>query len=244
MEVQTLQEMQIWNPPKPKPIVADGILYHQTKMILFAGPKMYKSLLAQQLAFCAAAGAPWIGYNTAQSNVLYIQAEIPKLLFRTRVVKMAQNQSVPVGSLAFASEFNLKLDRAEGRQELEQAVKKHKPNILILDPLYKILSGPEETNVVRVLDTLDWMIGKADLTVILIHHSRKPRTNVTGQVVDMGGSELRGPLFEQWADSILRIRGDIETDDRTIDFELRNAETLMPPINITLNRSKLWFTRI
>ena len=63
---------------------------------------------------------------------------------------------------------------------------------------------------------------------------------------DFGGNELRGPLIEQWADSILRLRGDVmgvNADDRLLDFELRNATKLIDPIGLKWNRNLVWFTR-
>ena len=67
---------------------------------------------------------------------------------------------------------------------------------------------------------------------------------LSGDIVDQGGSELRGPVIEQWADSIIRIQGSLDSDERVLDFELRHAEQMIAPITVKLDRQRLWFMRV
>ncbi len=243
--VQSYQEVLLYKPPVIPEIIEGGILYEGTKLVIFGEPKTFKSLFAQQLAFCLSIGAPWLNFKTTKLKTLYIQAEVPRWMFRKRVVKMGSNITVPPDALYFETNRRMKLDKESGLKDVENNIKRLRPKLLIIDPMYKFTSGPEEQTILRFVDNLDYLIDAyPPLTVVLIHHSRKPRTNLTGSVVDQGGAELRGPIIEQWADSIIRIKGDIMTDDRMLDFELRHAENLIFPIDVHLDRNRLWIDRV
>lgn len=244
MDIQAYEELLLWNPNPPRSIIAGEILIEQTKAILFGAPKTFKSLLAQQLAICFVTGMPWLGYNVEPSKVLYIQGEISRIPFKGRIVKMGGNYKIPPQQLFFSSQFNMKLDRDSDQQDLEKEIVKRKPTILMIDPAYKFTLTQNEDSISRLLGYLDYLIDAHKICVILIHHSRKPRTNPTGQLIDMGGSELRGPLYEMWADSIIRVTGDIASDYRQLDFELRHAQHMINPITIKLDRPTLWFHKI
>lgn len=244
MDIQTYEEMLLWNPNPPRSIIGSEILIEETKLVMFGAPKTFKSLLAQQMAICFVLGIPWLGYNLEPSKVLYVQGEISKIPFKGRILKMGSQYRIPAQQLLFASEFNMKLDRDSDMKDLEKEIIKRQPKILMIDPAYKFLVTQAEDSISKFLSFLDYLISTYHICVILIHHSRKPKTNPSGQIIDMGGSELRGPLYEQWADSILRITGDITSDYRNIDFELRHASFLLNPITIKLDRATLWFHKI
>lgn len=242
MEVQSLQDLLLWSPRPAAQVIGGGLLYEQTKLVLFGGPKLGKSILAQQLAFCLSLGFGWLGFHTTERKVLYVQSEISKNLFRDRVASMSRSVGVvPPDRLFFSTAFGLHLDRPVAAQQLEQAIKRIKPEVLILDPKYKLIGSNDENSIIRFTDTLDRLIAAYGLTVIVIEHSRKPRMASTGTIIDMGGYELRGPIIEQWADSLIRLRGELTSDDRFLEFELRHSPQLQPPVHIHLDRNHLWF---
>lgn len=240
MKVRSLQELLLWKPPARTPLVDGGVLFPENKLVIFGGPKLGKSLLTQQLGFCLVGGQSWLGLNCAQCRVLYIQLEISDWLFWERVTTMSNGCRVNPNEYHFSTSFGLHLDTKPGIQALYLALDRVKPQVLILDPLYKLLSRPDESAILVLADNLDSLMEHFSLAVILVHHSRKPRLGLSG-IIDMGGYELRGPIIEQWADSIIRLRGDLDTDKRQIEFELRHARTPIAPISIRLNRPRLWF---
>jgi RecA-family ATPase len=245
VDIQSFEELVLWNYQPPPDIIGGGILVEQTGLIIFGHPKTFKSLLSQQLALCLTNATPWLNFPTAARRVLYVQAEIPKTSFRNRVIKMGGNLAgIPSGSALFATTFITKLDRDQGRKDLISAVIKFQPQVTILDPMYRFISSSDENAIIRFLDAADELKSTYGQTVVIVHHARKARVNTVGQILDSGGGELRGPLVEQWADSIIRVQGDINTDVRSLSFELRNAPQLIPPFNISLDRNRLWFSRI
>lgn len=235
--------MLVWRPPPEKPVVAEGILLEENKLVLFGGPKVGKSLVAQQLAFCVAAGHPWLGFAVTQGTVMYIQGEISRNAFHGRVLKMTGNVLAPANKLFFSTKFGLYLNLRGAASELGGALEKYKPNLLILDPLYRLVSHPDELSLLSFVAAIDSLIERHHFSIVLVHHSRKPRIGPQG-IMDMGGWELRGPVIEQWADSIIHMRGNPLDDNRTLDFELRHGVNQLNPIEIMLNRQRLWFNRI
>jgi RecA-family ATPase len=138
----------------------------------------------------------------------------------------------------------IKLDRDSGMKDLIRNVEKVNPKVLIIDPIYKFTTGSEESTLLHFVDNMDLLISKYGMTIVLVHHSRKPKMALSGDIVDQGGSELRGPVIEQWADSIIRIQGSLDSDERVLDFELRHAEQMIAPITVKLDRQRLWFMRV
>lgn len=242
MDAQSLQELLAWRPKPIVNIVSDGILQANSRMVLFGAPKVSKSILAQQLAFCVAAGQPWLGFNTLPMRVLYIQGEISRYMFHARVVQMATKFPIGQNTLYFATEFGFKLDKATFKDDMHRVIDKLGTNMLFVDPMYKFISSSEEMSIMRFTDALDEAMHAHNQTIVLVHHSRKTQITSTGPV-DMGGAELRGPLVEQWADSIVRVRGDIDTPYRVMDFELRNGPPLAE-INLELDTQAMWFNKV
>lgn len=244
MTFQSYQDIMLWRPPPVKDVIGGGILYEGTKLVIFGLPKRHKSVVAQQLAFCVAVGTQWLGFPTERMVVGYVQGEVPRPMFRLRTLKMGRNQTVPDGYLYFMTDMTLKLDRDSGMKDLCHNIETIKAQLLIVDPIWKFTSGSEEANLLHFTDNMDYLIKHYGMTIVLIHHARKEKSTMAGDVIDQGGSELRGPVLEAWADGIIRIRGDIESDERTLDFELRHAEQFVPRMDIKLDRSRLWFARI
>ena len=243
MKFQSIEELVAWNPPNVVQYIHNDLLQAETKLCLFAAPKLYKSLLAKQLSFCIASGTPWIGFDTTVAKVALLQSEIPQVAFRSRVLTMRDNVIVPRGNLYFRTDRNFKLDRRTDINELRAWLKVQTPQVLILDPWYKMLSQEDNTTYSRTQDNMDNLIDEFKLSIVVVHHDTVPPrdTSATSPI----WFHPRGPrTVEGWFDTIIQVSGDIATDKRTLQFETRNARNLIPPIEIELNRVKLWAERI
>ena len=113
--------------------------------------------------------------------------------------------------------------------------------VCFLDPFYKLLSNLDEATFNRFYDNIDKLIEKYNCSFVFVAHDVKPSTNDKGQMIHKGGAGMRGPrTLEGWLETIIEIRGDIQTDDRQLLFETRHAEELIPAKWIRLNRQQLW----
>lgn len=245
LPVKSYQDLLMWNPAPLKELIGSGILYEQTKLVIFGAPKLGKSIIAQQLAFCMVMNLPWLGFPVQRSSVLYIQAEISEVLFKQRIEAMGHGRPIPMNMLNLSTISGFHLDKPSPQLDLLAAIAKYKPQILIIDPKYKFVSSNDENSIIRFTDLVDMAIMKhPPLAVIVIEHSRKPKIAQSGSIVDMGGFELRGPIIEQWADGIIRLKGDLASDLRILEFELRHAIHQVGAKQIILDRSTLWFKEV
>lgn len=247
MDLISISSLHTWSPPTVKQLIGNGLLIEGTKMIIFGGPKTFKSILCQQLAFSFIYGIPWLGFSIIPSSVLLIQAEIARQPFHQRIMKMEGNLAgmTATKSMNVSTTFTTKLDRSDGYHELNAAVAKCNPEVVILDPLYRLIAERDDQALTKFFDHMDWSITKYGYTLIVIHHERKQFRGTDGNLVGAGAQDMRDSrLVEAWFDSIVHVQGDIQTDRRTMDFELRNAEALISPINFELERSSLWLKRV
>jgi len=124
------------------------------------------------------------------------------------------------------------------------------PLVVVLDPLYKMFNRDisSEVDVKPLLDKIDLIMGEVKdsigVSFIIVHHTRKARTDDAGMPISMGSQDATGSrAWMRWADTILRI--DPEPNDRTMTRVMatftkhRNAEDVLPTIRIKWNRDTL-----
>jgi len=244
MTFETFEALIAWNPPPTVQYIKGDILLEETKMCIFGPPKLFKSLLAQQLALCLATGTPWVGFDVKACKVAYLQSEVPKRMFQDRVKKMAQNVQIPLGSVYFMTDSGFKLDRKVNLDTLKVQLRQIRPKILILDPWYKLLSIEDNIHYSLTQDIMDALILEFGLSIVMIHHDTVPQyDHKAGHTVET--FHPRGPrTVEGWFDSIIQIGGDIANDDRVLKFELRHGQYLPQPVNLNLDRNKLWLNKV
>jgi len=183
------------NLPLPEvPFYLKDWLPEQGKAELYGRGKAGKSFLCRQIARCIGAGEPFLGIPTKQGRVLYLQFEMGTgvLQWRMRQTGMSY-ENVYVGTT-----FSMKLDKKSGQDVLKAELEAIEPQVLILDPLYKILSGDENTaqDVEIILDFLDEMIDAFGLSVLIVHHA--------GYDLSRGG---RGSsVLEGWVESYIEMK--------------------------------------
>lgn len=246
MLVQSLDDLRLWNPGPVLEYVGSGLLLPRSKAVIFGAPKLGKSILAKQLAFCLCTGTDWLGFKTIQVPLrcLYVQCEIPKMMFRERLLKMEPNAPPAPGKFITATEFSLRLDNPAMKQDLELEISKHHPNVVFLDSLYKLITIPDIPTFAKLFDYWDYLIETYHITLVVIAHDRKPMLGPNGQPLNLGGTDLSGPRnLEAWFETIFRLDGDLSTDERILSLETRHSDVLSPPIKLKLNRLKLWMER-
>jgi len=242
MKAESLQQLIDWKPPTIQYIIQD-ILPIQSRMILYGKWKTWKSMTAMHTGFVVTSNKPWFGFKTFPHRTLIFQSEISKALFRKRVMKYAEGNDCYPKELYFTSDPYIKFDRGFGFSQMEAVLSILRPKLLIIDPIYKILSGDisSSVDVQRLLDNFELWIKNYELSIILITHTRKPVVTSEG-IVERGEEELMGSsYFANWADSIvgLRKRG---TDGFTLSFtSLRHAEEEINPIKVQIERETLQF---
>ncbi len=247
-EPMALEEVLRHRSKKPTPLVGGGLLYARTKMVIYGRYKALKSMIGLDMAFALATGREWLGFSTPPTgtSVFYLQLEIPFGLLRTRLAKTWQfrEQEQPLlKPIHFWTQHWLKLDQSAGLKQLEHYMEEYKPAVLIVDPLYKVISGNllNAIDMQRVIDSLDTLIGRYGVSVVVISHTRKGMMDMG----EWGSDDLIGSVFlSAWVDTAVKVerRGG---DKLGIKFDIvRHAETELEQQEVGFNRDTLTFTPV
>lgn len=199
-------------------------------------------------------GVDWLTYFQVPDEgmgVLYVQTEIPQNMLKARARTLAKATGQPLGlktdgklpweeRVHLWTEHFLKLDQDKGFGLLVQHVQALKPAVIILDPLYKLLSG----NFLKVdvaspfLDRMDALIENTGASVIIVAHPRK------GEPDEYSADDLMGSsLFADWADTVISVAkkgGDAQHDKLMLEFKkARHAIGLLDDVEVSIDRYSL-----
>lgn len=249
METIHIKDFLAWKPPKVEEIIEGGILIPESRLIIHGKFKSWKSMIAMHTGFCISNGLDWLGLKTISKPVLIVQIEVAKIPFHTRVVKYTTHNISDPDNMWIVNQYNLKLDSAYGLSDLDKAIGNTKAEVVIIDPLYKIVSGDlnDTRDVTKLLDNLDFMREKHHCSFIIIHHERKSQ-GVGDELVERGAEEMTGSQsVANWCDAAVSVHVKSDTYELTrlrMEFTaLRNSPDFMPPMDIEVRRSDLKFIK-
>lgn len=220
--------------------------------MIYGKYKSFKSMIAKHLGLCLAAGNPWLGFDTSQSGltVMYLQLELGEQLLQDRMKTLCNGTGKRTQEHFYVwTEPFLKLDRPEGLAHLEQHVSEVQPDVLIIDPVYKIMSNVLEARSAQlVIDAMDQLIDRHNLSIILIHHTRKDKLDDDDTPIPVGSDDMYGPVvFSWWADTILRVtrKGGLKGNREIVkvNFDIvRHAKVELEPKEVIIDKTDLSFT--
>lgn len=242
-----MQELLNWQPPKVTYIIDKGILVPQTKMILFGRFETWKSMIAMHTSFCLATGKPWFGFTTLPTTCYTLQIEIPKAQYQKRVAKYCKGNNTYPNNIFFRTEYYIKLDQGYGVNDLTKDIEQAMPQVIILDPVYKVVSGrlTDEYDTRKFLDRMDILMDKYKFALILIHHDRKPQV-IGGEIYQSAMDIFGSSIFIDWCDTAIRtIKGGVDGEVIMSFEKVRHAEEEeIKPITVKINRDNLTFKRL
>jgi hypothetical protein len=223
-------------------IIGNGLLMRQSACLVRGWKKALKSWEASQIAICSALK---YGYHcfpvTRSSRVLIVQAEISPARYQARLAKLLQAHggwADAIKGKVYIKNGAPKLD-GDSFEILKNWVDKIKPDLVVLDPIYKFLRFADEnshSSMRTVFDRLDELKAMG-CAILIVHHNRKAAPGETGST-SMGTA--RGAGWEEWADSIIALRRDNTNKNRVkMSFELRNAEE-PPDIVVDRDPETMW----
>jgi len=247
-EPRELEEFLTWKPGKLVPILSKGIMYEGTRVFIYGRYKTMKSMLALRFALAVSRGCPWLGFDTPVEgrSVMLLQLEIPEPMLHKRVMKMVLDAIPQKQKMWIWTEPFLKLDTPGGWARINQYLTKYQPQVLILDPIYKLMSGDLTATapVQKLTSDIDRLMAEhPGLAIMLVHHTRKESADATrawGSSDDMYGNMI----FSAWADSLIRLeRG--KYNEINVEFPvLRHAEEEIAPMTLFFNGYQLDFDTV
>ena len=237
MKAESLQDLIAWTPPEQKWIIKH-LLVPKARLIIFGQWGSFKSMLAIHTLFCVGTGRTWITSPTARCTVLLLQAEIPKIMHVERVLKYAKSHNLYPEGLWFMTEQDIKLDTPQGIAKLDSILTVVKPGLLIIDPIYRFLSGDITSNwqVDKLLSAIDSLANKHNFGTILISHTRKPVQMVDGQAntINWGHELIGASYFQDWTDSAMAVEPVPMVDTIRLHFTKHRLSEILLPQNMTM----------
>ncbi len=255
MDPQYVEDVLKWEPQYPDALIGGGILYEESRAIVYGKYKSLKSMLVMHLALSIGDGRGWLGFSTPAggASVLYLQTEMPHRFMKRRLDGMfkdwpgdgpARHKQVAIWSEPF-----IKLDTSEGLALLQRHMTAFKPRLLIVDPLYKVMSGNilDPNSVRNFLDSLDKTISQFKCSVLIVSHTRKGIMDDQG----WGSDDLLGSVFlSAWADSVIKVtRKEARLGSHevpiTVNFDvLRHAEEPIDEMEVMFDSKSLLFNKV
>ena len=170
----------IANPPQLPEEVICGLLRRGGKCMLTGPSKAGKSFALIGLAFAAASGGVWLGFQCRRSKVLLLNMEIQADEFDDRMLTVynklpaEQRQAVQIENIAWR---NLRGKFSNPEQFLRIAsdlIAEANPDLIVTDPIYKLEAGNENDPDVaaKVCAILDRLAETGPAVVYCHHHSK------------------------------------------------------------------------
>lgn len=249
METISLRDFLNWKPPVVQEIISNGILLPESSMIIHGLFGSWKTMLSMHTIFCLATGTPWFGFGVAKSRVLSIQTEVGKLSWFKRITKYCENiKEKPLDSIEFGMERYLKLDSSFGMADLDKTIARTKPDIVFIDPLYKVVGGDlnDSRDMTKFTDNLDILMMKHHCSFVIVHHDHKSKYDEEGKRLNQGAEAITGSqVLNNWPATVLGI--DVTSPKEanpvtaTISFDKipRDSDTAPKPINVSIDREDI-----
>jgi hypothetical protein len=228
--------------PTPQPcMIEPGLLPPQGIFFCGGEPKVGKSLLVANLAFCLAAGASRAGFRVSTPRrVLMCQFELPIDQFTARLTAMRKSIGTPADGYLFVDTraAGHLLSTPAGLNHFLAAARSAAAEVIILDPLYSAHDQDEnDTRAMAALcQSLLRLRDASKAALIVVHHVRKSigRNEI--------GTAFRGSsALHAVGDSyMLLTRPSPQLNTVELRFQFRYAPPQQPRL-LTLDPDSLWF---
>lgn len=165
-------------PPLADPLIF-GVLRKGHKMLLAGPSKAGKSFALIELCIAIAEGKPWLGqFSCAQGKVLYINLELDRASCLHRFKDVYTALGLAPDNLKNIDIWNLRgasvpMDKLVPK--LIRRAQKKGYTAVILDPIYKVITGDENSadQMAKFCNQFDIVCRALDCAVIYCHHHSK-----------------------------------------------------------------------
>ena len=169
----------VWDDLPPlNPCLIDGVLRQGHKMLLAGPSKAGKSFLQIELCIAIAEGLPWIGFPCAQGRVMYVNLELDRASCLHRFKDVYNALGVAPDHLGNIDIWNLRgksmpMDRLAPK--LIRRAQKKNYIAVIIDPIYKVITGDENSadQMANFCNQFDKVCTELGVATIYCHHHSK-----------------------------------------------------------------------
>ena len=164
--------------PDLAPPLIEGVLRQGHKMLIAGPSKAGKSYALIEMCIAIAEGRTWLGWNCAKGRVLYVNLELDRASCLHRFRDVYQALSIPPTNLGSIDIWNLRgvtepMDKLAPK--LIRRAKKGSYIAVIIDPIYKVITGDENSadQMAHFCNQFDKVCTQLGCAVIYCHHHSK-----------------------------------------------------------------------
>jgi hypothetical protein len=219
------------DPPEPDQILTD-IFDRGDKVVLIGSSKSKKTFFFLQLLIDIATGRSFLGLHIPKPRrILHIQYEIQAHHFHRRLRKVCRAKGITDlgGRLFILNARGLGMSGAAGIEKIRLYAEEVKPDLISLDPLYKVLTGDENSNsndgLKGLLDAFDGLAETTGAAIMYAHHDPKGTPGDRATTDRGAGGGVLGRDFDA---SIVMTPHATEEDAYVIETSLRNYRPIEP----------------
>lgn len=157
----------------------EGILPLGSSGFIISSPKTGKSFLMLYMAYCLTTGAPFLDKFRVprKRKVLIIEEEDSKRRTRRRlrrIINSTVRKHIP-DDLYLSVKTGFKIDDPLWINQIERELERFRPDVVFIDVFNRVhLSDINNArDMARIVDTLDELIRKYNVTFLILHHDRK-----------------------------------------------------------------------
>ena len=164
--------------PELAPPLIDGVLRQGHKMLLAGPSKAGKSFALIELCIAIAEGREWLGFSCARGRVLYVNLELDRASCLHRFHDAYEAMGIEPEHAGSIDVWNLR-GRSKPMDQLAPSLirraMKTRPAAVIIDPIYKVITGDENSadQMAAFCNQFDKVATQLGCAVIYCHHHSK-----------------------------------------------------------------------
>lgn len=170
---------EIWeNMPELSPPLIENVLRQGHKMLLAGPSKAGKSFALIELCIAMAEGRKWMGWQCTKGKVLYVNLELDKASCDHRIHDVYTTLQIPPVNIRNIEVWHLRgvtepMDKLAPK--LIRRAKKQNFIAVIIDPIYKVITGDENSadQMAHFCNQFDKVCTQLGCAVIYCHHHSK-----------------------------------------------------------------------
>ena len=176
-DVESLDD--VWGHlPDLQECLIEGILRKGHKMLVSGPSKAGKSFLLLELVVAIAEGKRWINWQCKQGRVLYVNLELDRASCLHRLKDIYDTHGIAKPTTANIDVWNLRgksLPMDDLAPRLIRRALKRGYSAVIIDPIYKVITGDENSadQMAKFCNQFDKVCAELQCAVIYCHHHSK-----------------------------------------------------------------------
>jgi hypothetical protein len=213
-------------PPQPNQILVNTFDLGD-KLAIISSSKQKKSMFVGQFALALSSSKKrfldW--YIPEPRRVLMVQLEVKTDHFHRRIRRLSGAMGISANDLGDRFQIingrGLNLTGAQGIEKIRKVAAKHKPEVIVIDPLYKIADGVENAaeDMKIILAEFDRLAEDTGAAIVYVHHDGKGAAGEK-QITDRGSGS--GVLGRDYDAAIVLTAHDRVEGATVIETVLRN----------------------